>query len=231
MDYILSPDTGQKIYAGAVVMLKRFPGTKWTVNNDWYTFNGQQYQGWYFSSIPAKNIVPVTESDLAGIVVVSSGVCPPPCPPPPCPGPGPKPPDVPFTPEMAWELNRVALTVDTIAERNILNRRLLPNGKIVKVNNDGTGKPAYFSWNQITMNWDTETFGIDTSQLVNRLELQIVNADLQAFKENVQASNESISQRLDTIDENVTNINQDIDNMEQQIVQLESNPVQWNELK
>ena len=132
---------------------------------------------------------------------------------------------------MAWELNRVALTVDTIAERNTLNRRLLPNGKIVKVNNDGTGKTAYFSWNQITMNWDTETFGIDTSELVNRQELQIVNADLQAFKQNVDASNGFILQRLDTIDENVTNINQDIDNMEQQLVQLESNVVEWNELK
>ena len=231
MDYILSPDTGQKIYSGAVVMLKRFPGTKWTVNNDWYTFNGQQYQGWYFSSIPAKTILPVTESDLVGIVVVSSGVCPSPCPPPPCPGPGPHPPDTPFTPEMAWELNRVALTVDTIAERNTLNRRLLPNGKIVKVNNDGTGKPAYYSWNQITMNWDTETFGIDTSKLVNRQELQIVNADLQAFKKNVDASNGYIVQRLDSIDENVTNINQDIDNMEQQISGIEANGVQWIELK
>ena len=111
------------------------------------------------------------------------------------------------------------------------NATILTKGKIVKVNNDGTGKPAYFSWNQITMNWDTETFGIDSSELVNRQELQIVNADLQAFKENVEASNESISQRLDTIDENVTNINQDIDDMEQQLVQLESNVVEWNELK
>lgn len=91
MDYILIPHTNFKLYDGSVVILSRFPDTRWIVHNGFYSFNGTQANGWYFESIPAGTIMPLTEPDLEGIYVVSSpsGGCPHPKP---WPGPGPFPP-------------------------------------------------------------------------------------------------------------------------------------------
>ena len=55
-------------------MLDRFPGTKWVVHNGWYSYNGRQYSGWYFCSIPANTIIPVSEEDLQLLTVVSGQV-------------------------------------------------------------------------------------------------------------------------------------------------------------
>ena len=79
---------------GSIVILARFPGTKWVVHNGWYTYHGRSFQGWYFCSIPAKTTIPVSSQDLAGIIVISDEGAPiePDCPCPPYPPPGPYPP-------------------------------------------------------------------------------------------------------------------------------------------
>lgn len=185
---LVVPDTGIQIVDGTIVILARFPGTKWIVHNGWYSYQGKQYMGWYFCSIPAQTIIPVNDEDLRLLTVVSSdggescppGPYPPPCPPypPPCPPypppfvPGPPPHcGINFTPQMADELDRAWITVETIAQRDKLNTRLLPNGKIVKVNNV-SGSVKYYSWNQATMVWDEETFGINPDNFVTHEELQ-----------------------------------------------------------
>lgn len=70
-NYVKVPNSDLKLVDGSVVMLARFPGTKWVVHEGWYTYNSSQYSGWYFCSIPAKTVIPVNEQDMVGIVLVS----------------------------------------------------------------------------------------------------------------------------------------------------------------
>lgn len=115
MNYLKVPDSNIKLTDGSVVMLARFPGTKWVVHYGWYNYSGRNAMGWYFSSIPAETIIPVSNSDLQLIVLVDQGqtsdvpesIGDPspmiPCPPGPTPGPspcppGPMPPRPPFNP-------------------------------------------------------------------------------------------------------------------------------------
>ena len=109
MNYLKVPDSNIKLTDGSVVMLARFPGTKWVVHYGWYEYSGRRAMGWYFSSIPAQTVIPVAKSDLQLIVLVDQGQVsdepesvgsPIPCPPSPCPpGPGPVGPTPPFNPE------------------------------------------------------------------------------------------------------------------------------------
>lgn len=176
----ITTDTGLKIPDGAVVMLVRFPGTKFILKNGWYTYQGNQYMGWYFSSIPAQTIVPLTDEDLLGIVVISGCDYPPgprPCPPGPCPpGPGPV---FPYTEYDKINVARAFITVDTIEQRDKLNSRLVPNGKIVRVN-DVNGEVKYYSYDQSISQWIEETFGI-TQEEFNDLKVRVdsVEKDMQ----------------------------------------------------
>lgn len=164
MNSFVVPGTGITVTDGSVVMLSRFPGKKWIAHYGWYKYNGQQMMGWYFCSIPENSIIPMNDMDASTLTVVSSnGTCP--CPPPaPAPSPSPVPPcpnpgdHNQFSDQDKWELDRAFITVNTIAERDALNARLLPDGKLVRVNNDGDS-PAYFRWNQVTQVWEEEFFG------------------------------------------------------------------------
>ena len=101
VNYLKVPDSNIKLTDGSVVMLARFPGTKWVVHYGWYNYSGRNAMGWYFSSIPAETIIPVSNSDLQLIVLVDQGqtsdvpqsIGDPspmiPCPPGPTPGPTP----------------------------------------------------------------------------------------------------------------------------------------------
>lgn len=154
----LVTDTGVIINDGSVVILSQYPNVKWLIKNGWYTYRGKQYNGWYFSSIPANNTMPVDTSDLSGITLVSGPNC---CPPPPGPvPPGPGPSEERFTHEMRNQLERAWITVDTIEQRDRLNIRLVPDGKVVKVNDVG-GSVKYYSYDQSLSTWVEEVFGLD----------------------------------------------------------------------
>ncbi len=105
MNYLKVPDSNIKLTDGSIVILARFPGTKWVVHYGWYDYASRRGMGWYFSSIPAQTTIPVTPQDLLLITLVEPGTTEtsdlprPPCPPGPCPPqlpepvpPGPKPP-------------------------------------------------------------------------------------------------------------------------------------------
>lgn len=166
MNSLVVPGTNITVTDGSVVMLSRFPGKKWVAHYGWYKYAGQQMMGWYFCSIPENTVVPVNDQDLSTLTVISSGsncACPVPGPAPtPTPRPYPPCPDPEdhnqFSDQDKWELDRAFITVNTIAERDALNDRLLPDGKLVRVNNDGDS-PAYFRWNQVLQIWEEEFFG------------------------------------------------------------------------
>ena len=109
MDHIIT-DSGLELRDGTIVMLVQFPGTRWVVKHGWYNYQGNQYTGWYFSSIPTQTCLPVTDEYLKMITVVNDncGCKPPVCPPPfpPCPPP----------PSL-----RVHLQIDHISEK--MNKR------------------------------------------------------------------------------------------------------------
>jgi len=89
--YLKIPNTCVRLYDGTVVLLSRFPNVRWIVHNGWYTYQNEQRMGWYFNSIPANEVIPVSDEDLQTCIVVDPRAiqpCPPcpPCPPvPPCP--------------------------------------------------------------------------------------------------------------------------------------------------
>lgn len=204
MNQLIVPDTGVQLVDGSIVILSRFPGTKWIVHNGWYTYEGQQYLGWYFCSIPAQQIMPVNSSDLRLLTVVDSkdSACYPNPGPPPCPPPAPpsnpgcncNQPEIPFTPKMAFQLDRAWISVETEAQRDELTKRLLPNGKIVRVNQMPEGGSAYFRWNQVTEAWETETFGIDTSNFLTETAAN----DLYASKSDLTNLETSIDTKIDS---------------------------------
>lgn len=168
--YLVVPSTGQQLTDGTIVMLSRFPGMKWIVHYGWYTYDNQQYQGWYFNSIPSNTVIPAEGEDLLLLTVLSTNTSNSGCdcnphphpttPPGPSGGPGKG-----LTPEQAYELNRAWISVDTIALRDELNKRLLPDGKVVRVNRaTEDGKPKYYIWNQVTESWDD--FSITPTKIV-----------------------------------------------------------------
>lgn len=96
MDFIQIPNTNCKIYDGSIVMIARFPQTKWIVHNGFYSYSGEQQSGWYFQSIPAGTIIPMNSADLTTLTIISNPSSDPHVCPPPGPAPGPTPcPDYP----------------------------------------------------------------------------------------------------------------------------------------
>lgn len=180
MDYLTTPN-GLMLQDGSVVMLARFPGTKWVVRNGWYTYQNSQYTGWYFSSIPAQTVLPVNNEDLSLITVISGGVnsscgC--------APNPG-----VPVTPptsdsgdsdstttppppkpgEPMSDISKAFITVQDLNERDMLKFTLIPNGKLVRVNNVD-GEVKYYQYNQADSVFEEITFGSDNSEEISEIK-------------------------------------------------------------
>lgn len=198
----LVTDTGVIINDGSVVILSQYPNVKWLIKNGWYTYKGKQYNGWYFSSIPANNTMPVDTSDLSGITLVSGPNC---CPPPPGPvPPGPGPSEERFTHELRNQLERAWITVDTIEQRDRLNIRLVPDGKVVKVNDVG-GSVKYYSYDQSLSTWVEEVFGLD-GLFVKKEDLEnevndLVNGDTSLHESIVNVSKSVASAKWSEIQE------------------------------
>lgn len=178
-EYVIIPDTQQKVYEGSVVMLFRLPNLKWILRNGYYNYNGRKRKGWYFCSIPADTEMPVFTEDLVRLKVLEGGEvpCPPgpgpgPIPPgpgpfPPVPpGPGPCPPvppapiPIPFTPQDKRQVDAAMITVDTLEDRDRMGSEWLNDGKIVRVNDsDGQGTVEYYSWNHDKLEWEEASLG------------------------------------------------------------------------
>lgn len=251
MNQLIVPSTGLKLVDGSIVMLARYPGTKWIVHNGWYTFNNQQSMGWYFCSIPSKLIVPANDEDLNSLTLVSEGGQECPCPPyPPHPHPYPPHPQPPtphpehlekFTESLKNELDAAFISVDTIADRNALldNDRKLPNGKLVRVNyiDDSEGH-KYYRWDANNEVWKEESFGIDDSkyvtkeQLVEEVSKQIDDEDIPGKVEAAIQESESIKEEISSqvqeivpteVEKSTLEIKQDLDKI--------SSDLEWEELQ
>lgn len=193
MSQLCVPNTNLKLTDGTLVQLNRFPGMKWIVHEGWYTYNNSQLYGWYFSSIPAQTIIPMNDEDLRTLQFVSTssgsdsgnssngcncgcdhGNPEKPYPPPDVDNcyPHPKPFEIPFDIKKNEMLERAWITVDTISQRNKLNRRQIPNGKIVRVNQVKNEEgPKYYAWNEVYEEWEEIFQQLDTSDFVLKKDM------------------------------------------------------------
>ena len=67
--YITVPGTNSRIYEKSVVILNRFPKMKWILlaNDSQESCSSE----WYFYSVPPRARIPVYDSDLSNLVIVS----------------------------------------------------------------------------------------------------------------------------------------------------------------
>lgn len=87
----------------------------------WYSFNNQQSIGWYFCSIPEKQIISLTDEELNSLTVISEECQCCPCPP------------TPFPPKIISD-PRSFITVSTLTDLLNLPETELVNGKLARVN-------------------------------------------------------------------------------------------------
>ena len=153
MQYIVIPGTDIRIYDSDIIKIDTRPKLKWITHIGWFYYQGNQSYGWYFVSIKDGEILPATAIDLTlcsldtlktqgselydGRVVNFTR---------------------PFTPADAEVLRRAFITVDTIAQRDNIDKQMLVDGKLVRVNDVG-GLVEYYSWNASAKVWDKVDWG------------------------------------------------------------------------
>lgn len=151
-NYIVIPKTNIRLYDGDEVTISNRPHIKWYVHKGWYDKYGVKAFGWYLIS-DKEETLPVETIDLTlcslvtkkvegsiysdGAETTYSSV---------------------YTDYDAQMLNSSFISVDTIEQRDNLDKSKLTNGKIVRVNDYG-GTSRYYAWNATTTQWDDVDFG------------------------------------------------------------------------
>ena len=232
MNYLSVPDSNLKLTEGTVVVLYRLPGVKWIVHYGWYSYNGGQFMGWYFSSIPSQTILPVSNEDLRMITVVpGSGSDPMPCPgpgpfppgptPPPGPGPGPYPPQPPspevpafFSEGLKKQLLSAFITVSTLEKLNELDTSDIPSGKIVRVNNVD-GEVKYYAWSLDSESWVELKFAT-TDEVEHLLEDYYTSEEVDARFDIVEGSISDIQSDILAVKGRVSETEEDLASLQQE---------------
>lgn len=148
-NFIVIPGTNIRLYDSDIVIISTKPNVKWIVHLGWFIYDGVQNYNWYFVSIKDGEILPASVIDLTLCTLVTSKTQ------------GSIRYDGkvvnytrPFTEADAEILNRAFITVDTIAQRDNLDKNLLIDGKMVRVNDIGAGFPGYFIWDAELKIWE-----------------------------------------------------------------------------
>lgn len=152
-NYLVIPGTNIRLYDGDIIKISNKPRLKWVVHLGWFIYQEVQNFGWYFESIKNGEILPASIIDLTLCTLVTSKTQ------------GSETYDGkvvnytrPFTVADAVTLNRTFITLETIEQRDNLDKKKLVNGRLVRVNDVG-GVPAYYSWNAETESWEKVDFG------------------------------------------------------------------------
>ena len=151
--FIVIPRTDIRLYDSDIVKISDRPTDKWIVHIGWYIYDDVQNYGWYFVSIKNGEILPVSVIDLTLCTLVTLKTQ------------GSEIYDGkvvnytrPFTEADAKVLNRTFITLETIEQRDNLDKKKLVNGRLVRINNVG-GMPNYYSWNATEEKWELVDFG------------------------------------------------------------------------
>lgn len=163
-NFLVIPGTDIRIYDSDIVKISNRPNIKWIVHAGWFIYENSQSFGWYFESILNGEILPVSVVDLTlcsldviktqgselydGKVINYTR---------------------PFTVADAEVIKRCFITVDTIEQRDNLDKKKLVDGKLVRVNDVG-GVVGYYSWNISTQTWDKVDWGGSSSGGIPEVE-------------------------------------------------------------
>ena len=150
---IVIPGTNIRLYDGDLVTITNRPNIKWVVHYGWFIFQNAQVHDWYFSAINNGENLPVSSVDLTLVSLSTSKTI------------GSVYNDgkkvnytEPFTGADAETLNRSFISVDTLAQRDNIDKNKLTNGRLVRVNDFG-GTSLYYAWNENSKTWDEVNFG------------------------------------------------------------------------
>lgn len=222
MKYLRVPDSDIRLVEGNVIILQKYPTIKWILNNGWYEYQGDMVDGWYITSETDETVLPITEEELEGVVIVSTKYndalppypyldepqYPPVNPLPPCPPEPPPPPPVPpepptpepIPPERLPAFFSQALKTQLeqafISVATVEERdaiKNVPDGKIVRVN-DVLGKPKYYEWFEEGNCW--RNFDLITADILDEL--------LQAYLSHVEVAAGSGLAGGGTLDNSIT---------------------------
>lgn len=244
-EFLVVPNSNERIYDGTVVILVRLPSIRWVAHCGYYTYNGTRQNGWYVSSIPAQTNMPLFHNDLYGIKILSNEPCPcppvPPCPPfppfPPCPPPGPE--TLQFTKADKLMVDRSMITVPNLEERDKLASDTLIDGKVVRVN-DFEGQIEYFEWDAENLVWNLLSLGSRYLTAEQIAEIYATKETVAEVAEQVESNTTRIEELettttqvladLDNINSSITDINTHLDTVDERLesieVELEEFP-QW----
>ena len=153
------PEHKLSIIAGSIVRLGRFESVQWMVAYGWYTWGGNRpVCGWYLMQCDAPSTLkPLQSSDLDDIYLIEEPVLPPPPP-----GPG-----VIITEEEKALYDRAFVTIDSYEDLPNLVTEDLFDGKLVRVQHDSNGEPAYYIWDIAQMAWLPIEFGGSSNVIPN----------------------------------------------------------------
>lgn len=173
LEYLVIPGTNIRLYDNDIIKISAEPNTKWIVHSGWFIYDNVQNYGWYFTSIRDGKILPASIIDLTLCTLVTvktqgSEIC-----------------DGkvvnytrPFTLADAEILNRSFITLDSLEQRDNLDKKKLINGKMVRVNNV-EGPASYYAWNAEKQSWEfLEVFGIP--ELVGTTGNPIILSELES---------------------------------------------------
>lgn len=252
MNYLTVPDSKLKLVDGNVVMLERFPGLKWILHNGWYSYNGRQYMGWYFTSIPSQTILPVSNQDLRMITLVSSksndeypdyppappepydhhghhghhghghGHCPPVYPPV-APDPEPEKPAF-FSQTCKNQLDSAFISVPTLKKRDQLDTSTMPDGKIVRVNSVD-GEPRYYAWSAFNDHWEELHFVLQENvddQLANYYDATQINQYIEDANRRIDDVNTLIADTSERLQHDIDDAGNSVVEVERRIRSVES---------
>ena len=193
--YFVIPDTNTIVYSGDKVVLSEYPDNFAIASHGWYEYNQTKANGWYFILLPTKETIPAANVNVSLLTVVSSGHC---YPPHPCPIPDPD----------EHTQARTFITLDNIAQRDEFTPEFIPNGRIVRVNDAGEGKPEYFEWDSETKEWQTW----DILQ-----HLENIESDIRTIDERMTSAEDSIA----SLDSEVSVLNTTVDNLISKVADIE----------
>ena len=192
MLYLVIPNTDIQLYSGCVVIFNKYPDIRWVLHYGWCKYEETEIFGWYFKSIPTNITIPAGRVDLSDLKIIDN-----PCPPTP---PSPSEDQVPFTEELRDMVYASFITVQSLDELNTIDTSVVPDGKLVRVNNVD-GSVVYYVWSLDQHEWvvadyvSVEEFNL-LAEEVSRKQDELTAG------ENIQIQNNVIS-ATDTTYENL----------------------------
>lgn len=171
-NYVVIPGTNVKLYDGDIIRVTKYPKSKWFIHCGWYVFENKQNYGWYLSNIKSGKTLPISVIDLKTCTLLSakeqgstyhSG------------------PELnytrPFTDSDYETLSRTFISLDTIEQRDNLDVNNLPNGRLVRVNNED-GSATYYAWNANQHRWEPVDFAGNIKRVIGTYDNPVILADL-----------------------------------------------------